>query len=75
MSERINGKFATRVPITAVWLRRSGDTVEVLVEIEAREWRLAITEHIEGPFSHIAEGNGAKRWPLDDLAERAQEKG
>lgn len=50
--------------MTAVWSRRSGDYVETLVEVDS-EWKVAIREHIDGPFSHIAEGNGAKNWKGD----------
>lgn len=54
---------------TGVWLRRMADTVQLLVERDGR-WYLAIEESIEGNFSHIAEGNGADRWPLDPVTER-----
>jgi hypothetical protein len=50
--------------ITAVWLRRRGDDVEALLEIDG-EWRLAIREHFDGAFSHIAEDTGADKWPID----------
>ena len=56
----------TDITISAVWLRRIGSTVQVLVEGE-RGWVLAIEEHAEANFSHIAEGNGAYRWPLDPV--------
>lgn len=64
---RINGKIATRVPITGVWLRRIGNEIQVLVELEAKEWRLAITEQADGQFSHVADGNGADGWRPDPL--------
>lgn len=54
----------TTIPITAVWLRREGDTIKVLVEIDSI-WRLAITEYVDCPFSHIAEGNGVGNWPSE----------
>lgn len=53
------------IEATAIWLRRHGDTVEVLVEV-GETWRLAITEFAEAPFSHIAEANGIKTWPHDE---------
>lgn len=56
----------TTVPMTAVWCRRDGDYVETLVEVDG-EWKLAIREHLDGQFSHIAEGNGADKWQSDRL--------
>lgn len=56
----------TVVRITAVWSRRSGDYVETLVEVDG-EWKMAIREHIDAPFSHIAEGRGAENWKDDPL--------
>ncbi len=53
----------TPVTITAIWLLRLGDHAEVRVEIDG-EWYTAIREHVDGPFSWIAEGNGASKWPL-----------
>lgn len=46
---------------TAVWLRKIGDYVEVLVEIEGT-WRMAIRELADSNFSHIAEGAGMRNW-------------
>lgn len=57
-----------RRPITAIWLRRIGDKVQVLVEIE-KVWRLAI-EECDGSFSHIAEHTNPERWPVDTVTER-----
>lgn len=51
---------------TAVWLRRSGDRVQLLVEIDG-DWLVACEEHIDGPFSHIAEASGRSRWKPDPL--------
>lgn len=56
----------TVVRVTAVWTRRSGDYVETLVEVDG-EWKLVSREHVEGSFSHIAEGNGAENWKDDPL--------
>lgn len=56
----------TTIKMTAVWSRRSGDYVETLIEVDG-EWKLAISEHIAAPFSHIAEGNGAENWKDDPL--------
>jgi len=63
---RARNKIETPVTITAVWLRRIGKDAQVLCEIDG-EWRLAIVEGVDGNFSHIAEGNGAKHWPPDPL--------
>ena len=56
----------TWITVSAVWLRRSGDKVQVLVECEGG-WVLAIEEYADANFSHIAEGNGAYRWPPDPV--------
>jgi hypothetical protein len=40
--------------ISGVWLREEGERVIVAVEIEGK-WIDVITEHKEGPFSHIVE--------------------
>lgn len=41
----------------AIWLRRHGDTVEVLLENEGH-WFLLIREFTEAPISHIIEPDG-----------------
>jgi hypothetical protein len=51
---------------TAIWLRRIGDKVQMLAEIDGK-WRLAAEECFDGPFSHIAEGNGSDGWQLDPV--------
>jgi hypothetical protein len=56
------------VPITAVWLYRSGDRVRVSVEIDG-QLRLAIEEVADGNFSHCCEGAGLERAPIDTLLE------
>jgi ribosomal protein L37AE/L43A len=45
------------VAVEGVWLRRIGDWVEVLVEMN-RNWKTIIREHFDGPFSHICEPDG-----------------
>jgi len=60
----------TEFKATAVWVRRIGDEVQVLVEIDG-VWRLAITDYAENSYSHIAEGNGMDRWPEDPLTKAA----
>jgi hypothetical protein len=60
----------TPVVITAIWLRRSDkDHAEVLVEIDGK-WKTVICENLDGPFSHIAEGNGVDTWKPDRLDPR-----
>jgi len=49
-------------PVTAIWLRRIGDDVQVMFERDGR-WHLAITEHADGSFSHIIESEGMKKAP------------
>jgi len=53
-----------------VWLRDEGNGhIQVLVEIDG-QWRVAIKEYtgpMEGTFSHIAEGNGKDKWPIDEV--------
>lgn len=56
------------IPVTAIWLRGSGENkVQVLVEINDK-WHIAIEEHIDTtfsnviPVSYIAEGNGRSHW-------------
>lgn len=61
-------KIETPITITALWLRRDGDHVVMLAEINGK-WRLAAREYYDAPFSHIAEGNGAARWPTDPVTE------
>lgn len=54
------------VPITGVWLRRIGDTAEVLVERDGR-WFLVIDELADGNYSHMVEPAGILQAPLDPL--------
>lgn len=49
------------VAVSAIWLRREADHVVVLVEQGIR-WVEVIREPIDGPFSHIAEASGIKRY-------------
>lgn len=54
--------------ITAVWLRKTGENAEVLVEIDGL-WRQIIDEPVDGNFSHIVEEGGLRsarvKIPLD----------
>jgi hypothetical protein len=45
------------IEIGAVWLRKIGHDVQVLVEVEGR-WRLVISEPEDGNYSHIVEAAG-----------------
>ena len=45
----------------AIWLRRDGDYVVVLVETKIdgmSAWAPLMREHFDGPFSHIIEPSG-----------------
>lgn len=53
--------------VEAIWVRRIGDKVQVLFE-SLGTWRLAIEEHAEGPFSHIAEHPALEKAPVDEIA-------
>lgn len=57
------------ITVSAVWLRRNAEHVEVLLEIDGKWW-LAIQENADANFSWIAEARGVSRWkrdPLEDL--------
>jgi hypothetical protein len=54
------------IPVSAIWLRRIGEHVEVLAEIDGK-FRLVTREQWEGNFSNIANASGADRWPVDRL--------
>lgn len=45
------------VPVSGVWLRKIGNEVQVLLEVD-EEWRLVAVEHQEGNYSHIVETSG-----------------
>lgn len=55
------------IDISAVYLRREGDELQVLIETDG-VWRLAINRPWPadgtGLISHIAEANGKFGWPL-----------
>ena len=46
-------------PGQAIWLRRDGDKVRVLLEVDS-EWITVIEENWDSPFSHIVEPAGIK---------------
>jgi hypothetical protein len=52
--------------IKAIWLRRIGDKVQVLVMREDGFWRLAIEEAAFVAFSHIAERGVLENAPFED---------
>ena len=60
------------VPVSGVWLRRIGDRLHVLAEIN-EEWRLVVSEQLSsdpeldglGSVSHIAEVGGILSAPKD----------
>jgi hypothetical protein len=47
------------VAVTAVWLRKVGSDVDVLLEIDG-VWRLVIQELDDGNYSHIVEESGIR---------------
>jgi hypothetical protein len=52
------------VPVTALWLRKIGDQVQMLAEVDGR-WRLIWEEFEEGPFSAICEARAFREKPYD----------
>jgi hypothetical protein len=52
--------------VEAIWVRRIGDKVQVLFE-SLGKWHLAIEEHVDGQFSHIAEHPALERAQLDEI--------
>jgi hypothetical protein len=52
--------------IRAIWLRRIGDRVQVLVMREDGFWRLAIEETAFVAFSHVAERGALENAPIED---------
>ncbi len=54
------------IVVTGLWLRRIGDRVQMLAEVDGA-WKLAAEEPFDCPFSHIAEPNGAPDWKPDPI--------
>jgi hypothetical protein len=52
--------------VTGVWLRRVGQDLLVLIEVEG-EWRPVIRELADGKISHIVEEPGMASAPRDTL--------
>lgn len=48
------------VEISGIWLRRMGDNIEVLAEVDG-VWKLVIVEYFDGNISHIVETGGITR--------------
>lgn len=61
------------VPVTAVWLRKVGSYVDVLLEIDG-EWRLVIQEIDDGNYSHIVEESGIRKAELGVITGLAQHR-
>ncbi len=55
------------VSVTGIWLRRIGDDIQVLAEIDGA-WRIVIVELHDGQFSHIAEPRWMLKCPLDTVS-------
>lgn len=47
------------IAVDGIWLRRIGDEVQVLADVGGA-WRLVITEHADGNYSHIVEPAGIR---------------
>ncbi len=60
-----------RIPIgvTGLWLRNSGDYVEMLFECDG-SWYIACREFTGGAFSHIVEVAGMRRWEHDPITHK-----
>ena len=54
----------TTISISAIWLRRHGNRVEVLAEIDG-QFRLVIDENYDSQFGHIVEAIGMVKSPAD----------
>jgi len=54
------------VAVEGVWLRRVGDEVQVLVEVDG-SWRMLMSEPVDGNFSHVVEPHGIVAAPYDRL--------
>lgn len=57
--------------VSGIWLRRMGEDVQVLAEIDG-EWKLVITEAHDGMFSHIVEEAGMAKAPPDEWSTKAK---
>jgi hypothetical protein len=61
------------IPISAVWLRRDGNKLKVLVETDGKFRVVIVTPWPAdgcGLISEIAETNGLMAWPEDKLGSR-----
>jgi hypothetical protein len=55
------------ISVSGIWLRKIGDQVEVLAEVDG-SWLKVITEHQDGFFSHIVGPAGILTSPVDELS-------
>lgn len=55
------------IAVEGVWLRRVGDEMQVLAEVDG-SWRLLVSEPVEGSCSHIVEPHGIRSAPFDKVA-------
>lgn len=51
------------VPVTAVWIRKMMDKVQVLIETDG-EWRMISEQHVDGVFSHTSEVGALEAAPI-----------
>ena len=72
-TERSINRNSETVSLSAIWLRRIGDKVQVLAESKGKHGRhffLVIEEQADGAFSHIVEVEGILNSPIDPLTEK-----
>jgi hypothetical protein len=57
------------VPVSGVWLRKIGNEVQVLFEVDEK-WRLVVVEPEDGNYSHIVETEGILSSHADPVVAR-----
>lgn len=53
------------IEISGVWLRKIDRELQVCVEVDG-QWKRVLTDHCEGPISHIVETSGIRKAPADE---------
>ena len=51
------------VPVSGIWVRRIGDDIQLLAEID-EQWRLIAIDPLDGHLSHIVEPSGILSGPV-----------
>ena len=59
------------IRVGGIWLRRIGDRIQVLAEVDGR-WSLVIDEGDGAGLSHIVETEGIRKAPLDPVTETGE---